>query len=297
MGTRASVELWHTNKRIADKGLAAVMAAMHHVDQLMSPYIQSSELCRINALAAKSPVKISQELIRVIDKALYYSRRSKGAFDISFSSVGKYYDYRQGLAPNEKQLTQSLPAINYQLIELNKKNKTIYFKHPQLAIDLGGIAKGYAVDLAIEKLTDLGIESAIVTAGGDSRILGDRQGTPWVVGIRHPRKDNQNAVRIPLENSAISTSGDYERFFIKDEQRVHHIINPSTGKSASDVQSVSILAPLAIDSDALSTTVFVLGVKKGLALVNEMQGIDAVIIDAGGKMHYSAALLMPVKKQ
>ncbi len=291
MGTRISVELWQEDQQRADKAMAAVMAAMQHVNATMSPYIESSELFKVNANAAQSPVVISAELFSLLQKSLYYSQVSNGKFDISFASVGRFYNYREGVSPKERELLDNLPAINYQQIQLNKDQSSVHFLHPQLKIDLGGIAKGYAVDLAITALQEHGIESAIVTAGGDSRILGDRRGTPWVMGIRHPRQEQQYAVRIPLINSAISTSGDYERFFIKDDQRVHHIINPATGKSASSVQSVSILAPLAVDSDALSTTVFVLGIQQGLALVNKMQGVDAIIIDADGRLHYSDELL------
>lgn len=295
MGTRISVELWHQDAQQANHAMGAVMDVMRAVDESMSPSLSRSELFKINQQAAQQDVIISQSLFALIEKSLHYSSMSNGAFDISFSSVGRFYDYREKIAPGQQQLDENLAAINYRYIQLDKKNHTIRFMHPQLKIDLGGIAKGYAVDRAIEQLQQLGIESAIVSAGGDSRILGDRRGNPWVIGVRHPRKDEQYAVRIPLDNTAISTSGDYERFFLKGDQRIHHIINPTTGKSASSVQSVSILAPLAVDSDALSTTVFVLGIKKGLALVNQLQGIDAIIIDAQGRLHYSDDLLRAAK--
>ncbi|WP_240554796.1 FAD:protein FMN transferase [Oceanicoccus sagamiensis] len=291
MGTRVSVELWHKDQLQADQAMAAVMAVMHQVNASMSPYLESSELYQLNAHAAQTPVVVSADLFSLLQKSLYYSKISDGKFDISFASVGRFYNYRKSLAPSERERLDNLPAINYRQIQLNSAQSSVRFLHPQLKIDLGGIAKGYAVDRAIALLEQRGIASAIVSAGGDSRILGDRRGTPWVMGIRHPRKAEQYAVRIPLINSAISTSGDYERFFIKDEQRVHHIINPATGKSVSSVQSVSILAPLAVDSDALSTTVFVLGIEQGLALVNNMPGIDAIIIAADGRLHYSDELL------
>jgi thiamine biosynthesis lipoprotein len=142
-------------------------------------------------------------------------------------------------------------------------------------------------------LLKAGISSAIVTAGGDSRIIGERGDRPWYIGIKNPRQQDDNAVMIPLSDTAISTSGDYERFYIEDGVRFHHILSPQTGLPVDSVQSVSIIAPNAVDSDALSTTVFVLGVEKGLALVNGLPGIDAIIIDAAGKLHYSADLLMP----
>jgi FAD:protein FMN transferase len=296
MGTRISVELWHQDKKVATDAIGAVMVDMRTVDAAMSPYIKSSELYKVNKKAATEAVVISTELFSLIEKSLFYSVVSKGAFDISFASVGRFYNYRKRQAPDEQQLAENLPAINYTLIELNKKNQSIHFKHPQLKIDLGGIAKGYAVDRSIELLKKMRIGSAIVSAGGDSRILGDRRGDPWMIAVRHPRKADDYIVRIPLIDTAISTSGDYERFYMKGDLRVHHILNPVTAKSVGHIQSVSILAPLAVDSDALSTTVFVLGVKPGLALINNMQGIDGLIVDGDGRLHYSDGLLR-VEKQ
>lgn len=291
MGTRVTVELWHQDTELAAQAIAVVMAEMRAVDQLMSPYIPTSEVFRLNQLASQKEQVVSSELFRLIDKALYFSRVSDGAFDISFASVGSLYNYRESVAPTADQIATGLPAINYQLIELNTKNQTIRFHHPQLKIDLGGIAKGFAVDVAIDLLSKKGISSAIVSAGGDSRILGDRRGNPWVIGIRHPRDKDQYAVKIPLQDTAISTSGDYERFYLQGGKRIHHILHPKTGKSATGLQSVSILTSLAVDSDALSTTVFVLGRKAGLALVNRMPDTEAVIIDKAGKLHYSDGLL------
>lgn len=293
MGTRVSVELWHDDKREAERLMQSVMADMRNVEADMSPYIVSSYVFQLNDVAAKNAVVVSEELFGLIETALYYSELSGGAFDISFSSVGRFYDYRQEKAPATEKIDKNLSAIDYRLIKLNKAHRSIRFLHPELKVDLGGIAKGYAVDRAIDILSAANVSSAIVSAGGDSRILGDRKGTPWMIGIQHPRKEQDYAIKIPLSNTAISTSGDYERFFLDEDtgQRVHHIINPSTGKSASSVQSVSILAPRSVDSDALSTTVFVLGIKRGLKLVNESKDIDAIIIDAAGKLHYSEGLL------
>jgi thiamine biosynthesis lipoprotein len=294
MGTKVSVELWEGDESAANTAGSAVMAEMRRIDHLMSPYIETSELYQVNARASIAPVKVSRELLKVIEKAQFYSRLSGGAFDVSFSSVGQFYDYRAGSKPDQQQLKASLPAINYKSIQLDRNNNTVTFLKSGMNIDLGGIAKGYAVDLAIDKLVALGIESAIVTAGGDSRILGDRRGTPWMMGIRHPRKKGEFAIKIPLENTAISTSGDYERFFMEGDKRIHHILNPDTGKPAKHIQSVTVITPRAIDSDALSTTVFVLGVEKGLKLINRLDGVDAMIISANGRLHYSDDLLMPV---
>ena len=179
-------------------------------------------------------------------------------------------------------------------ILLDEANSSVRFLHPDLKIDLGGIAKGYAVDRAIGLLAKAGVDSAIVSAGGDSRIIGDRRGTPWMIGIKHPRKKAEYVARIPLENTAISTSGDYERFYLQGEKRIHHILDPKSGKPATEVQSASIMAAKAVDTDALSTTVFVLGVRQGLELVNSLPEVEAVIIDGQGALHFSQGLLRAV---
>jgi thiamine biosynthesis lipoprotein len=293
MGTRVHIELWSEDASQADNVMSIAMAEIQRIDWLMNPLNPQSELYKINQLAVKKPLKISAELHGIISKSLYFSELSHGAFDISFSSVGQHYNYRKGVVPSKAEIKKLKQHINYQAIKLDAVATTIFLAEEGMHLDLGGIAKGYAVDRAITLLLEQGITSAIVTAGGDSRIIGDRGDRPWVIGIKHPRKDDENAVMIPLENTAISTSGDYERFFIQEGIRYHHILSPGTGVAVGHVQSVSILAPYAVDSDALSTTVFVLGVEAGLALVNRLEGIDAIIIDAEGKLHYSAELLMP----
>lgn len=297
MGTRVSVTFWLEDEAKAAEALVAVMAEMHRIDQHFSPYIASSELSRANQQAvlatAEKPLAISAELTRLIDKSLYYSQLTDGAFDITFASLARYYDYRKKLTPSEAQRAALLPAINYRLIHLDKQHRTLWFEHPQLYIDLGGIAKGYAVDRGIDILRGYGIAHASLSAGGDSRVLGDKRGRPWLVGIKNPRADAV-AISLPLDNVSVSTSGDYERYFIADNgERVHHIINPRTGKSTSGVNSVTIIGPLGFDTDPLSTSVFVMGPEKGLALINQLPGFDAVIITSQGKVLYSQGLIDP----
>ncbi len=297
MGTKISVALWLEDDQKAEQAVAAVMAEMRRIDEHFSPYITTSELYRVNQLApkasAKNPLSISPELAAIIDKANHYSELSDGAFDITFASLGRYYDYRNKLTPSEQQREELLPAINYRLIHLDTKNNTLWFEHPKVYIDLGGIAKGYAVDKAIEVVQSFGVKHASVTAGGDSRVIGDKFGRPWLIGIKNPRADAV-AITLPLVDVAVSTSGDYERYFIDDRgERVHHIINPRTGKSTNGVNSVTIIGPLGFDTDPLSTTVFVLGPEKGMALINRVPGFDAVIIASDGKVSYSKGLAPP----
>ncbi len=293
MGTQARVRLWTKNKTIADIALEKVEQLMVHVDVTMSPFKESSLLSKVNREAADHPVKISAELFSVIDQAQQIAKLTHGAFDISFSSVGYLYDYREHLKPDEEQIKKRLKLINYHSIILDKKHSTVFFRKKGMRIDLGGIAKGYAIDLSIQALKDMGIKEALVTAGGDTFALGDNGGHYWKVGIKHPRTESKVVTVIPVANEAISTSGDYERFFMQDGKRIHHIINPETGKSASEVQSVTIIADRSILADALSTSVFILGVKKGLALIENMKDVSVIIVDNTGKLFYSSDLLNP----
>lgn len=290
MGTAIRVELWADDKVAGEAAIAAVMAEMHRIDRAMSPYKPESELSRINREAADHPVPISQEMFNLLSRSIEFSKLSGGAFDITFSSVGYMYDYRRHIKPTDKEIEQALPGIDYRHILLDAQKRTVRFARPGVRIDLGGIGKGHAVDNGIALLKQRGITQAIVTAGGDSRVLGDKGGRPWMVGIRDPRrKDNMVAV-IPLINSAISTSGDYERYFEADGVRYHHILNPKTGRAATGVHSVSVIGPDATTTDGLTKPVFILGPEKGLRLIESIPGIDAVIIDADGKMFYSSGL-------
>lgn len=293
MGTSAKLELWADSKQSALLAKSAVHQELYRIEQLMSPYIESSELSKINQLAARQAVVVSDELYSILEKSLYFSTLTEGAFDISFASVGHLYQYPKAIAPTDAVIDVQRSKINYRYIQLEPTNRSVTFKEPGVLIDLGGIAKGYAVDRAILQLKKLGIKAALVAAGGDTRIIGRRGEYPWMIAIQDPRDKQKAIIRLPLVDVAVSTSGDYERYFIRDGERIHHIINPGTGRSISSVRSVTIIADQSITSDALSTSVFVLGVKQGLALVNSLSSIDAIIIDDKGLLHYSDGLLMP----
>ena len=296
MGTNIQVELWDTDANHARMCIKRVMDEMERINQSMSPYIESSELYQVNLHAAGQPVKISAELFELIRKSIKLSEQSHGAFDITFASVGYKYDYRARRKPSEEEIRASLDRIDYHHIVLDEQARTIRFNKPGVRIDLGGIAKGHAVDKSIRILRECGIKRAMVSAGGDSRIIGDRNGRPWMTGIKDPRHKDQSIVVIPLSDTAISTSGDYERYFEQDGVRYHHILSPKTGKSVDSTRSVTVLGPDATTTDGLSTTFFVLGPAAGLALVEKLPDIDAVIIDADGRIHYSSGLMPPVQK-
>lgn len=290
MGTAVRVELWAPNRRSGDAAIDAVMAEMHRIDRSYSPHKPDSELSRINRDAHAGPVEVSDETFMLLRRAIECSRRSGGAFDITYASVGCLFDYRRGIHPDDKALARARACVGWQHLLLDEARRTVAFAREGVRIDLGGFAKGHAVDLATRLLQRQGIGHAMVAAGGDSRVLGDRRGRPWTIAIRHPRKPAEVIAVLPLEDVAISTSGDYERFFDKGGRRYHHLIDPSTGHSPDHVHSVTVLAPDGLTSEGLSKSVFVLGVERGLALIEQTPGTDAVIVDADGALHFSSGL-------
>jgi thiamine biosynthesis lipoprotein len=293
MGTRIAVEAWHEDPAAGTAAIDAVIAEMHRIDALMSVYKPESRLSEVNRDAAARPVKVEPELARLIARALEFSEMSEGAFDITYASVGYLYDYRARRHPTDAEIRSALPAINWRHVVVDLDASTVRFTQPGVRIDLGGIAKGHAVDSGIAILKAQGIRNGEVTAGGDSRVLGDRRGRPWVIGIRHPDDRNRVIARIPLEDAAISTSGDYERFFDEDGVRYHHIIDPKTGKSPHGVRSVTVIAPTSTLAEGLTKSVFIMGPERGLALVETQADCDAVVVTAQGKVLYSKGLAAP----
>ena len=291
MGTSISVELWSESRAEGESAMAAVMAEMNRIDCAMSPHKPDSELSRINRDAGDAPVPLSAEMARLLGRAGEFSRLTGGAFDISYAAVGQLYDYRERVRPNDAALAQARAAVGYRHLHLDTRARTLRFGRPGKRIDLGGFAKGHAVDNAAAFLRERGVQHAMVSAGGDSRVIGDHRGRPWTVGIRDPRRPGEMVALLPLVDVSISTSGDYERCFDADGQRFHHLIDPATGHSPRSVHSVTILAEDGLTTEALSKAVFVLGTEKGLRLVESQSEVDAVVVDAAGALHYSAGLL------
>ncbi len=294
MTTPISLVLWEEDALRASYVSSVVFREFDEIEQQMTRYTYESELSFVNRLAAQEPVVVSPSLFSVLSAAMSISELSQGAFDITFASVGYLYDYRKRLKPLDAEIQKNIQQINYKHIKLDNTKRSIAFLKEDIILDLGGIAKGYAVDQGIKLLKKQGIKHAHLSAGGDMRLLGDKRGKPWIIGVRHPRSDKEPALMLPLSDVSISTSGDYERYFIDDAgERVHHIISPKTGKSAKGLQSVTVLAPDTITSDGLSTAIFVMGLKEGMTLVNRLEGIDAILIDEHGKVHYSDGLTRP----
>jgi thiamine biosynthesis lipoprotein len=215
---------------------------------------------------------------------------SGGAFDITYDSVGYLYDFRARQRPTDRQIEEQLGAVDYRHVVLDGAKRTIFFKAKGVRINLGGIAKGYVVEKAAAMLRQRGVEHALLNAGGDTRVIGDRRGQPWIVGIRHPRVADEVVTKLPLVDEAISTSGDYERYFEENGHRYHHIINPATGRPTEGILTVTVIGPDGTLTDGLDTAIFVMGAEKGLKLIESYPDYETIIVDATGKVSYSKGL-------
>ncbi len=293
MGTVCAVELWSDDKARGETAISSVFDDMKRIDRLMSTWKEHTEISRLNREGSKHPVKISPELFRLLQVSVEYSELTGGAFDITYASVGYLYDFRKGVRPDQKAIDKALPGINWRHMVLDAGKTTVFFTRPGMRIDLGGIAKGYSVDRGIEILQKQGITRAMVNAGGDTRIIGDRFGKPWVVGVRDPDHEGKVFLRLPLSDAAFSTSGDYERYFDEDGKRFHHIIDPKTGDSARKVRSVTVISDTATRTDALTKSVFIMGPEEGIAFINTLPDVDAVAVAPNGKVIYSKGLEPP----
>ncbi len=294
MGTRMSVSIWTDNEVQAAKAAAAVFDELRRIDRLMTTWLDDSDVSKINAAAGGPAVKVSPEIITVLDKALQVSRGSTGAFDVTvgaFRGLWKFDQDKDGTIPTPDQVKSRLPLVGYRGIAIDKRKSTVRLRKKGMRITLGGIAKGYAVDRAVKLLYDRGYVDFILQAGGDLYVSGRRGNRNWRVGIRDPRGDRDSTFAIAaIENQTFSTSGDYERYVVTDGARYHHILDPSTGRPARRSRSVTVMAKDAFTADAWSTALFVIGVEKGMPMVEKMAQLEAVFVDADNKVHVSSGL-------
>ena len=294
MGTAIVVELWSETAAAGTAAIDAVMAEMHRIDRTMSPHKDDSELTRINRGAASAPVRLSDEMTILLTRAESFARLTGGAFDITvgvFSGVWKFDEDNDGTIPAPELVAARKKLVNWRDLVLDPAKHTARLKKKGQKITLGGIAKGYAVDKAVAVLRAAGLVDFIVQGGGDMYVAGRRGDRRWRVGIRDPLGPRDAFFALTeVEDRTFSTSGDYERSYIVDGKRYHHIIDPRTGHPATASRSVTIWAPNAFIADAIDDAVFILGPEKGLKLVESIDGVAAVIVDARNNVWVSKRL-------
>jgi len=261
----------------------------------MTTWRPDSDLSRVNAAAGKEAVKVDPETFTVVKEAIHTSEISSGTFDITFESLHGLWKFDEDLdphPPSAADIKKKLPLVNFHHIALDEKNGTIKLDTAGVKISLGGIAKGYAVDRAVKVLDDRGLPSFYVQAGGDLYARGKKpDGADWSAGVRDPRgPEGSHFAMLKLSDRAFSTAGDYERSYVVDGKRYHHIIDPRTGQPATESRSVTIWAKSAFLADAIDDAVFILGPKKGLELVESIDDVGAVIIDAKNNLWVSKRL-------
>jgi thiamine biosynthesis lipoprotein len=284
-------------------GLDLAIKRIQEIEQSMSVTIADSDISKINNAAGKEAVKVNADTFYVIKKAIQYGELTQGKFDISVSPIVKLWDINgdNPRIPDDKEIEQVLPLVDYKKIILDEQEQTVFLKQEGMSIDLGGIAKGYAGDEVVRILKEHKVTNALINLGGNiATINGKEDGSPWRIGIQNPRLEDDSGKRghvaaIPAKGNSIVTSGDYERYLVevfqKTGERYHHIFDTTTGYPAKNgVISVSIVTESGIDADALSTSLFVIGVEDGLKLVNELEGIEAMFITEDKEIYLSEGL-------
>jgi thiamine biosynthesis lipoprotein len=294
MDTAVEIRFESGSSREANRLKEAVFGEMERLERLLSRSIAGSDIDLVNRQAGQQPVPVSLETLALLGEALRYARLSGGAFDPTVAPLLDRWGFlgQQYRLPSPPEIEAALRLVDYNLVGLDTGRGTVFLANAGMAVDLGGIAKGYIVDRGMEVLKEAGVRNAFINAGGDIGLIGSRpNGTPWRIGIKHPRLDQKYAGILSLSGSlAVVTSGDYERVFEHEGRRYHHILDPETGYPAASLASVTVVAPTATEADALSTTLFVIGPERGMALVESLPHVEAVLITPGMELLVSSGL-------
>ena len=266
------------------------ISEVKRIENLVSDWIPTTQISQVNQNAGIKPIKVDQEVFDLVERAIKISKLTSGAFDISYASMDKIWKFDGSMKkmPTEDAIKKSVEKVGYQNIILNPKDKTIFLKNKGMKLGLGGIAQGYIADKIKEVLQEKRCTSGLVNVSGDINTWGKQpNGEPWSVGIINPMNKNKVFATFILDDSAVETSGSYEKFVVFNGKRYSHIIDPRTGYPASGIVSVSVFAKQTELADALATGIFVLGVEVGLDLVNQLNGIGCIIVDDKGTIHVS----------
>ena len=294
MGSEVHVTAWTSDERAATAAFEAVFDEFDRLDALMSVWKEGSDVERLNRAAGETAVPVSAETREVLSMARQASEWTEGKFDVTFgalSGLWKFDHDLDGNIPARADVVSRLPLIDYQQLEVDDAKGTAFLKRKGMRAHLGGIGKGYAVDRAAAILRGRGFNDFMIQSGGDLYVAGQRGDRPWRAGIQDPRGPAGSIfAAMDLTDSAFSTSGDYERFFMKDGHRYHHIIDPDLGAPAQGSRSVTIVTPRAVVADGLSTGIFILGPEKGMALIERLQGVEGVIVTSSNNLLVSSGL-------
>jgi len=291
MGTMVELTAVAPNEILAQAALTAGFQEIRRLENLLSTWIETSELSKVNQAAGQEPVGVSEETFTLLKRAIEVADYTEGGFNIAIGPAVRLWNIPEApRIPSDMELKIAAQYVDYRNIHLDPTRRTVFLEKPGMRIDVGGIGKGFAAEKAAAVMREVGATGGLVAVAGDFRVFGKRaDGTAWPVGIQHPRKNGKILATLDSTDEAVSTSGDYERFFLQDGVRYHHILDPETLRPARLCQSATVVAPDAGWADALATGLFVMGPVKGMALIERL-GFGAVIVDAQGEILVSSRL-------
>lgn len=291
MGNQFEFTAVHESLELCKCSVDCGIAEVKRIESLLTTFSESSYTAAINRNAGIKPVTVPSEIIHLMQRSQKISRLTNGAFDISYGSIDKnYWNFNTNMTdlPNPKKAKEATRLVNYRNIIVDEENSTVFLKEKGMRIGFGGIGKGYAADMAKKVMFQLGIKSGVVNASGDLTAWGcQADGKPWTIGVANPNYKYHIVGKFNIVNNSVATSGDYEKFVLIGGKRYSHTINPITGMPAEGLKSVTIISPYAELCDALTTPVIVMGVEAGLHMINQMVGVEAIIIDHNDKIYFS----------
>ena len=290
MGSRFDITVVASNEKEGNKYIDSAIFEIARIEKLISSWDVNSETSLINKFSGIKPIKVDKELFDLIERSIAISTLTNGAFDISYASMDRIWKYDGTMRemPSKEKISSSIKKVGYQNIIIDKEAQTVFLKLKGMKIGFGAIGKGYAADKAKALLIEKGAKAGIINASGDLNAWGKQaNGRDWMVAITNPLNKNKVFSWLPINDSAIVTSGNYEKFISLNGIRYSHIIDPRTGYPSTGIISTSIMTSNAELADAISTSVFVMGVETGLDFINQLKGVDCIIIDEQNKIHTS----------
>lgn len=305
MDTLIRIRVCASDPELGQKALEEAFAEFTRIGKLTDKFVgknmpdpETSDVYQVNKSAGIKPVQVSEDTLAMLERSNYFAGLCDGAFDVTVGPIMDIWGFGQTeyRVPSDEELKSKLVLVGYRRMIIDKVQKTVFLPEKGMEIDLGGIAKGYATDMAVRKLRQMGIESAMINAGGNIYALGSQpDGTPWLVGIQDPRDEKKIIALLNVRDTAVVTSGDYKRYFIRDGIRYHHILDPSSGKPSRKAISATIIAPNATDADVLSTVLFVLGSGQGTEFVKQFSNVNAVLVDERRDIAFTEGLTDQIK--
>lgn len=291
MGNQFHIGVVCESEKFGNEVLELSINEIKRIEEKLSTYKEFSETNLINKNAGIQPIEISEETISLIERSIKISKLTQGAFDITYGGLDtKFWNFDKEMKelPSINDAQKAVSLINYENILIDRSNATVFLKEKGMRIGFGGIGKGYAADMAKKVMISMGIESGVVNASGDMTVWGNKpNGEKWSIGIAHPNYQNAFFSKMEITNHSVATSGNYEKYVMIGGKRYSHTIDPKTGMPIKGIKSITTISPFAEFADAIATPIMVMGIEKGLNLVNQINGLECIIFDDDDKIYVS----------